>query len=76
MRYVVKVSRKGQIVIPAEVRRRYGIKDKVVIRVEEDGPRIIPLVSLKELYGVDGEIMREVAREIIEDRKEETKRGK
>ncbi|OYT40267.1 MAG: AbrB family transcriptional regulator [Desulfurococcales archaeon ex4484_58] len=76
LRYVVKVSRKGQIVIPVEIRRRFGISDKVVIRVDESGIRIIPLKPLDELFGVDGEIMKEVAREIVRERLEEVKREK
>jgi len=73
MRYTVKVSRKGQIVIPAEIRRKYGIKDKVVVVVGDDGIRIVPLVPLKELYGIDGDIMRKVAEEISRERREEAK---
>jgi len=46
MRFIVKVSRKGQVVIPAEIRRKYGIKNKVVIRADEDGVKIIPVISL------------------------------
>jgi len=76
LRYVVKVSKKGQIVIPVEVRRKFNIGDKVVIIVDENSIRIIPLRSLEELFGVDGEAMREVAKEIVEERLEEIKREK
>ena len=75
MRFVVRVSRKGQIVIPAEIRRKYGIRDRVVVEVGEDGIRIVPLIPLEELYGVDGDRMREVAREIVRERREEARRG-
>ena len=75
MRFVVRVSRKGQIVIPAEIRRKYGIRDKVVVEAGEDGIRIVPLIPLEELYGVDGDRMREVAREIVRERREEARRG-
>ncbi len=75
MRFVVRVSRKGQIVIPAEIRRRYGIRDRVVVEAGEDGIRIVPLISLEDLYGVDGDSMREVAREIVGERREEAGRG-
>ncbi|RLG88438.1 MAG: AbrB family transcriptional regulator [Thermoprotei archaeon] len=74
MRFVVKVSRKGQVVIPIEIRRRYNIKDKVVIKVDEEGIKIIPLMSLKEMFGTDGEMMKIIAKEIVEERMEEIKR--
>ncbi len=75
MRYVVKVSRKGQIVIPVEIRKKFGIDDRVVIRVDENGIKIIPLRSIEELFGVDGDVMREVAREIVRERLEEVRSG-
>lgn len=71
MRFVVKVSVKGQIVIPAEIRRKFGIKDRVVVKVDEDGIRIVPVVRLEDLFGVDGDVMREVAEEIVKERLEE-----
>ena len=76
LRFVIKVGRKGQIVIPAEIRRRYGIRDKVVIEVSGEGLKIIPLYPLEEMFGIDGEVMKEVAREIVEERLEEIKREK
>ena len=75
MRYIVKVSRKGQVVIPVKIRKKYNIRDKVVIKAEE-GIKIIPLIPLDEMFGIDGDIMREIAKEIIEERLEEIKRGK
>jgi len=74
VRFVVKVSKKGQVVIPIEIRRRYNIKDKVVIKVDEEGIKIIPLMSLKEMFGIDGEIMKIIAKEIVKERMEEIKR--
>jgi len=76
MRYIVKVSRKGQVVIPIKLRKKYNIKDKVVIKADEEGIKIIPLIPLEEMFGIDGDIMREVAKEIVEERQEEIKRGK
>ncbi len=75
MRFVVRVSRKGQIVIPVEIRRRFNIRDRVVIRVDGEVIKIIPFMSLEELFGVDGDIMKVVAREIVEERVREAKRG-
>ncbi len=66
--YVVKVSKKGQIVIPVEVRRKFNIKDKVIIRVEGNEIKIIPVVPLEEIFGIDGEKMKKVAIEISKER--------
>ena len=54
---LAKVFDKGQIVIPASLRKKYNIKigDKVNIIVEKDGIKIIPLkkkLDAKELFGV------------------------
>jgi len=76
MRFIVKVSRKGQVVIPAEIRRKYNIRDRVVIKADEEGIKIIPLIPLEEMFGVDGEIMKNIAKEIVEERVKEIKRGK
>mgnify|MGYP000489322711 CR=1 FL=1 len=74
MRFVVKVSKKGQVVIPVEIRRKFNIRDRVVIKADEEGIRIIPLVPLEELFGADGDVMRDVAREIVKERLEELRR--
>ncbi len=74
MRFVVKVSKKGQVVIPVEIRRKFNIRDRVVIKADEEGIRIIPLVPLEELFGADGDVMRDVAREIVRERLEELRR--
>ena len=69
--FIVKVSSKGQIVIPVEIRRRFNIKDKVLVRVEGNEIKIIPIIPLEDLFGVDGDAMRDVAREIVEERRDE-----
>lgn len=66
--YVVRVSKKGQIVIPAEIRRVFGIRDRVVVRVEDGEIKIIPVKPMEELFGVDGEAMKRVALEISGER--------
>ena len=76
MRFIVKVGRKGQVVIPAEIRRKYGIKNKVVIRADEDGVKIVPVISLEEMFGIDGEVMKDIAKEIVKERLEEIGREK
>ncbi len=72
-RYRVKVHRKGVIVIPAEVRRRFGIVEgsHLELVVDDDGIRLIVPRSLEEAFGVDGEKALEVARLIAESRRAE-----
>ena len=52
---VVTLSSKGQIVIPAKVRKKFSLKtgDSLVIVEENDAIRLQPLVNLSELWGID-----------------------
>jgi len=72
-RYKVKVHKKGIIVIPAEVRRRFGIVEgsHLELVVEREVIRIIVPKSLKNAFGVDGERAVEVARLIGASRRKE-----
>ncbi len=72
-RYRVKVHRKGLIVIPAEVRRRLGIREgsQLEMVVDENGIRLLVPGSLREAFGVDGEKAVEVARLINASRRAE-----
>ncbi len=47
----VKVNNHGMISIPAEIRRKYGIKDgdRIYVLEDEDGIRIIPIVDIDVL---------------------------
>ena len=67
---VVTLSSKGQIVIPAKVRKKLSLKegDSLVIVEENDGIRLQPLVNIAELWGVDaikdaGVILKEMRKE-------------
>jgi AbrB family looped-hinge helix DNA binding protein len=71
MAVVAKVSSKGQVVIPAEYRRRLRITRMVVISEEGDKLVVKPTASLEDAFGIDGEGMRDVAREISRDRRAE-----
>lgn len=53
---VVKLSSKGQIVIPSKIRKRLSLKegDSLVIFEEKNAIYLQPLVNLSELWGVDG----------------------
>ncbi len=71
-----KVSTKGWIVIPAALRRRYGLKPGTIVEIQEAGDRIviIPRASdpIDELYGkLAGQISLTEA--LLENRKKELK---
>ena len=46
----------------------------MVIRVDGEVIKVIPFTSLEELSGVDGDVMKAIAREIVEERMREVKR--
>ncbi len=69
--YVVKISKKGQVSIPAELRRKYGFSDKAVFIDEGGVITIIPLIDMEDAFGLDGEVMLEIAREIVKAREKE-----
>lgn len=63
-RYRVKVHRKGLIVIPAGVRRRFGIRagSYLELVVESDSMRLVVPRSLRDAFGIDGEKAVEVVK--------------
>jgi AbrB family looped-hinge helix DNA binding protein len=72
-KYTVKVHGKGLIVIPAEVRKKFGITpgSKLQLYVEGGSIRIVVPQDIRSLFGVDGEKALEVTRLILEERKRE-----
>jgi len=52
---VVTLSSKGQIVIPAKVRKKFSLKegDSLILVPEKDAIRLQPLTNLSDLWGVD-----------------------
>ncbi len=77
-KYVVKVHRKGLIVLPAELRRKYGIKEGgEAILIDEDARIVlIPRVKLADLYGSAkdyGKVIDEMIREVYEERRIEAR---
>jgi AbrB family looped-hinge helix DNA binding protein len=73
-----KATSKGQIVIPAEVRRRFGIKGgtRISIQVDEDGQAIVlkPITRhfIESLRGIDrGKGMLQT---LIEERRQDKER--
>ncbi len=53
----VLVTRKGQVTIPAEKRRKYGITVgmRVLIKEGADGILIKPITPIEKLAGIDAE---------------------
>jgi AbrB family looped-hinge helix DNA binding protein len=52
---IVKVTRKGQVTIPVEQRRRYRIREgmKLLVRDSPQGILLSPVTPLEELAGAD-----------------------
>lgn len=71
MNRLVPVSSKGQVVIPAPIRKKLKIKRAVVIREENGRVVMEPSQSMEDSFGSGGKGMIEVAREISKDRRRE-----
>ena len=71
---VVTLSSKGQVVIPAKIRKKFLLKegDSLLLVEEENGIRLQPLVSLSGLWGADtlkdtGKILKDLRSEWDDD---------
>ena len=71
MEKVVPVSSKGQVVIPAPLRKKFKIGRAVVIKDEGGRIIVVPSVSMEESFGAGGDKMTDAAREISRDRRRE-----
>ncbi len=71
MKKAVRVSTRGQVVIPIEIRRKFNIRRMVEFREERGRIYILPLMAFEDAFGIDGEGMYEVAREISRARRKE-----
>lgn len=72
--YVHTVTRLGTITIPIPIRRKYGIGRGSRMKFVEtaEGIQLIPLVSVRSLFGMDRERSAEIhamAKEILRERK-------
>lgn len=66
------MSTKGQVIIPARLRKKYGLtKGKKVIFLEEQGfIKVMPPTDLRKLCGSWKDLdMEAITKEIIEDRR-------
>lgn len=57
MRNIVKVTRRGQTTIPAEIREKLGIKegDELMVEAIEEGLLFKVIPRLEEMAGIDAE---------------------
>ena len=68
MENIVKVTRRGQTTIPAELRKKFGIKegDRLVVEATEKGvlfkivPRLEDMAGVDAKYGTPEEIKKEI----------------
>lgn len=72
--YIHTVTKLGTISIPIPLRRKYGITkgSKMKFIDGEDGIRLIPLVSLRGMFGIDKEkrdVVMRMLKEILEGRR-------
>jgi AbrB family looped-hinge helix DNA binding protein len=68
----IRMSRKGQVVIPAYIRKKYKLKDGEMLFLEEENGtiKLMPQTKLRSLCGTWSDLDIEAAtNEIIEDRK-------
>ncbi len=72
MKKVARVSSKGQVVIPIEMRKKFKIKKMVAFKEERGKIYIEPMMTFEDAFGIGGEGMYEVAREISKSRIKET----
>ncbi|HEY9246540.1 MAG TPA: AbrB/MazE/SpoVT family DNA-binding domain-containing protein [Candidatus Methanoperedens sp.] len=70
----IRISRRGQIVIPADIRKKYDLKDGEMLFIEDDEGviKLKPRTKLRSLCGTWPELNIEIiTKEIIEDREHE-----
>ncbi|HDJ26677.1 MAG TPA: AbrB/MazE/SpoVT family DNA-binding domain-containing protein [Candidatus Bathyarchaeota archaeon] len=76
--YIVKVHRKGIIVLPSELRKKYGIKEGSEVLLIDEGEQVIllPRQGLEDLYGAArkyGPIIDKMIKELAEERELEAR---
>lgn len=71
MQKLVPVSSKGQVVIPAKIRKKIG-KPRTMLVHEENGKVILePAISFRDAFGTGGREAGKIAVEISRDRRRE-----
>lgn len=72
----IKVSSKGQVVIPKEIRDKLGIKPGTILNVSIEGKRIVlePALEPPNIFVELGEKSEEILQELRKENKERIKR--
>jgi len=71
MQKIVPVSSKGQVVIPAKIRKKLGMPKTMLVR-EENGKVVLePAITFRDAFGTGGREAAEIAVEISKDRRKE-----
>jgi AbrB family looped-hinge helix DNA binding protein len=68
----LRMSRKGQVVIPAQIRKKYKLKEGEMLFLEEEegAIKLMPRTKLRSLCGTWRDLdIETVTKEIIDDRK-------
>jgi AbrB family looped-hinge helix DNA binding protein len=70
------ITEKGTVSIPSHIRRKYGLQkgQRVEFLDTEEGILIVPIVPMESLFGVDksrGKLVKQMVREIHEERRRE-----
>jgi AbrB family looped-hinge helix DNA binding protein len=69
---VVSVTKKGQATIPKKLRKKYGIKDKVLVEENEKGIILKPLPSPNDDFGSLKALFKgKSAKELLEEARTE-----
>ncbi len=75
----IRMSRRGQIVIPANIRKKYNLKEGEILFIEDSEGiiKLKPKTKFRSLCGTWPELdIDTITKEIIEDREREEEREK
>ncbi|MCK5547456.1 MAG: AbrB/MazE/SpoVT family DNA-binding domain-containing protein [Thermoplasmata archaeon] len=69
---IVRLSSKGQVVIPVEIRNELELKqgDKMIVQRKDDRVVLRPVAKLSRMKGIDRKAWKDTSREIGKMRKE------
>jgi AbrB family looped-hinge helix DNA binding protein len=69
---IVRLSSKGQIVIPLEIRKELELKrgDKMIVQRKDDKVVIRPIARLSGMKGIDKKAFKDTSKDVDKLRKE------
>lgn len=71
MAKLARVSSKGQVVIPAQIRKKLKITSTVIVDEEKGKVVMKPALSFEEAFGSGGDGLTKAARDLHKDRRRE-----